>query len=161
MNNCQEFLLDDMMAVTAIPVTDYVLGIQPWQVMKTIPVTQFTPTLTNAIVIGQQPAVTGGVLIPIKRNTGKAKDSEGDSVAGRLHTVSVTCEADDRDPSLWAHLQKLEHTPSHLLLTFRGGQKAFAAATQDTYICEVERDGSKTSVSIKIYNLMGIQLITV
>lgn len=161
MNTCNEFLLDDMMAVTAIPVTDYVLGIQPWQVMKTIPVTQFTPTLTNAIVIGQQPAVTGGVLIPIKRNTGKAKDSEDDSVAGRLHTVSVTCEADDRDPSLWEHLQQLEHTPSHLLLTFRGGQKAFAAATQDTYICEVERDGSKTSVSIKIYNLMGIQLITV
>lgn len=161
MNTCNEFLLDDLMAVTAIPVTDYVLGTQPWQVKKTIPVTQFTPTLTNAIVIGQQPAVTGGVLIPIKRNTGKAKDSEGDSVAGRLHTVSVTCEADDRDPSLWEHLQKLEHTPSHLLLTFRGGQKAFASATQDTYTCEVERDGSKTSVSIKIYNLMGIQLITV
>lgn len=161
MNNCNEFLLDDLMAITAIPVADYVLGTLPWQVVKTIPVTQFTPVLTNAIVIGQQPAVTGGVLIPIKRTTGKAKDSESDSVAGRLHAVSVTCEADDRDPSLWEELQKLECTPSHLLLTFRGGQKAFAAATQDTYICEVERDGSKTNVSFKIQNLMGIQLITV
>lgn len=161
MNNCTEFLLDDLMAITAIPVTDYVLGTHPWQVSKTIPATQFAPPLANAITIGQRPAATGGTLIPIMRTTGKAKDSEGDSTAGRLHTVTASCEADDRAADTWGDLLRLERTPSHLLLTFRGGQKAFAAATQDTYTCEVERDGSKTSVSIKLQNLMGIQLIAV
>jgi hypothetical protein len=36
---------------------------------------------------------------------------------------------------------------------------AFVAATRDSYLCEVERNGAKTSVSFRIYNLMGIQLI--
>jgi hypothetical protein len=77
---------------------------------------QFFPTLTNAIVIGLQTATVGGKLIPIRRHTGKAKDAESDSVAGRLNTVTASCE--------------------------------------------VERSNGKTSVSFKLYNLMGIQLIT-
>lgn len=160
MNNCKEFVLDDLMAITAIPVTDFVLGTQAWQLKPTIVTTIFSPTLTNAIVIGLQPATTGGKLIPIRRHTGKAKDAESDSVAGRLHTVTASCEVDDRDGAKWDDLLKLERTPSHLLLEFRNGQKAFAAATQDTYTCEVERSNGKTSVSFKLYNLMGIQLIT-
>ena len=160
MNNCKEFALDDLMAITAIPVADYALGTKAWQLKPTIVTTSFSPTLTNAIVIGLQPATVGGKLIPIRRHTGKAKDAESDNVAGRLHTVTVSCEVDDRDGATWNDLLKLERTPSHLILLFRGGQKAFAAATQDTYICEVERSGSKTSVSFKLYNLMGIQLIT-
>ena len=159
MNNCKEFALDDLMAITAIPVADYALGTKDWQLKPTIVTTSFSPTLTNAIVIGLQPATVGGKLIPIRRHTGKAKDAESDNVAGRLHTVTVSCEVDDRDGSTWNDLLKLERTPSHLMLLFRGGQKAFAAATQDTYICEVERSG-RTSVSFKLYNLMGIQLIT-
>ena len=99
--------------------------------------------------------------------TGKAKDSEADSVAGRAHTVTVSCEADTRDLTADAngktvldHLLTLERTPSHLLLTFRGGQQGFAAATEDAYTCETERDGAKVSVTFKIHCLMGIQLIT-
>ena len=116
MNNCKEFALDDLMAITAIPVADYALGTKAWQLKPTIVTTSFSPTLTNAIVIGLQPATVGGKLIPIRRHTGKAKDAESDSVAGRLNTVTASCE--------------------------------------------VERSGSKTSVSFKLYNLMGIQLIT-
>ena len=113
--------------------------------------------LSGSITIGLHPATPGGTLIPIMRKSGKAKDDESDSVAGRLHTVTVTCEADDRDSDVWNDLLTLERTPSHLLLTFRDNTRAFVAATQDTYLCTTERDGSKTSVTLRIQNLMGIQ----
>ena len=160
MISCKEFELDDLLAITAIPVGDYVLGTVEWQLKPTVPSGQFDPTLTHAIAVGLQPATAGGALVPIRRMTGKAKDAEGDSVAGRLHTVTVNCKVDDRDGSVWADLLTLERTPSHLVLTFRGGTRAFVAATQDTYTCEVDRDGADTSLSFKVYNLMGIQLIT-
>lgn len=160
MNNCKEFLLDDVMAITAIPVSDFNLGTAAWQLKPTISAPVFSPPLYNAITIGLQPAVTGGTLIPIFRATGKAKDSESDVVAGRQHSVNVSCEVDDRNGAVWNDLLTLERTPSHLLLTFRQGTRAFVSSTADTYICEVERDGARTSVSFKIHNLMGIQLIT-
>ena len=161
MRTCGEYDLDDLLAVTAIPVTDYAIGTHDWQVKPTIPNTAFSPTLTNAIVVGLRPATTGGKLIPITRKSGKAKDSEGDSVAGRKHSVTVSLEADDRDPATWNYLLALERTPSHLLLTFRGGTHGFVAATEYSYVCEVNRDAAKTSVEFRIENLMGIQLITV
>ena len=160
MTNCKEFVLDDLMAVTAIPVSDFSPGFAAWQLTPTIPSAGFSPTLTRAIVIGQKPAVAGGRLIPIVKLTGKAKDDETDSVAGRLHKVAVTCQVDDRDGGVWADLLTLERRQSHLLLTFRDGTtKGFAQATGDTYICTVERDGAKTSVAFHIQNTMGIQLI--
>ncbi len=159
-NSCREFALDDLMAITAIPVSDFVPGTQTWQLAPTIAGAGFSPTLSNAVVIGLRPATVGGTLIPIRRHTGKAKDAESDGVAGRLHTVTVSCEVDDREGDAWGALLRLERTPSHLMLEFRGGQKAFAAATQDTYTCEVGRDGGKTSVSFRLHSLMGIQLIT-
>ena len=159
MTNCKEFVLDDLMAITAIPVTDFNPGFANWQVKKIIPASQFSPTLTRSITIGQQPAATGAVLIPIMRLTGKAKDDESDSVANRLHTVNVTCQVDDRDLSVWEHLLTLERTPSHLLLTFRDKTQGFAQATIDTYLCTAERDGAKVSVTFRIQNHMGIQLI--
>lgn len=166
MASCKEYYLDDLMAITAIPVSDFDLGTYSWQLMPTVDEDFFYPSYSNAIVIGMTPAVTNGALVPIRRASGKAKDAESDSVAGRLHTVTVTCEADDRELSaddngktVQDYLLALERTPSHLLLTFRNGQKGFVAATQDSYMCEVERDGSKTSVSFKVQNLMGIQLL--
>ncbi len=155
--NCKEYLLGDAMAVVAIPLASYDLAL--WQLTPTIASAAFSPTLSNAITIGLQPAVTGGTLIPIRRFTGKAKDEPSDSVAGRSHTVSVSCEVDDREGSVWDSLLALERTPSHLLLTFRSGERAFVSATQDSYVCQVARDGSKTSVSFRIQNWMGIQLI--
>ena len=159
--SCKEFNLDDLLAIIAIPVTDFSLGTRDWQLKPTIPNTVFSPSLTNAIAIGIMPATTGGKLIPIITKSGKAKDSEDDSVAGRKHSVSVSCEADDRESAVWNYLLSLERTPCHLLLTFRGGTRGFASASEDTYMCEVDRSGGKTSVSFKIENLMGVQLITV
>lgn len=169
MTNCKEFVLDDLMAVTAIPVSDFSPGFAAWQLTPTIPSAGFSPTLTRAIVIGQKPAVADGRLIPIVKLTGKAKDDETDSVAGRLHKVTVTCQVDDRDGGVWADgrdvgvwtdLLTLERRQSHLLLTFRDGTtRGFVQATGDTYICTVERDGAKTSVAFHIQNTMGIQLI--
>jgi len=160
MTNCKEFVLDDLMAVTAIPVSDFSPGFAAWQLTPTIPSAGFSPTLTRAIVIGQKPAVASGRLIPIVKLTGKAKDDESDSVAGRLHKVAVTCQVDDRDGEVWADLLTLERRQSHLLLTFRDGTtRGFVQATGDTYICTVERDGAKTSVAFHIQNTMGIQLI--
>ena len=163
MTNCKEFVLDDVMAITAIPLANISAS------SITSPVNQLSPTLpsstivpsmlSSSITIGLQPAVLGGTLIPIMRKSGKAKDDESDSVAGRLHTVTVTCEADDRDSDMWNHLLALERTPSHLLLTFRDNTRAFVSATEDTYLCNVERDGSKTSITLRVQNLMGIQLL--
>ena len=110
--------------------------------------------------IEQADATTGGKLIPITRKSGKAKDSESDSVAGRKHSVTVSCEADDRDSKTWDYLFSLERTPCHLILTFRNGARAFVQASEDTYTCEVSRENAKTNLDFKIENLMGIQLIT-
>lgn len=163
MTNCKEFILDDVMAITAIPLANIPAGsvTSPVnQLTTTLPKSSIVPSmLSGSITIGLQPAVLGGTLIPIMRKSGKAKDDESDSVAGRLHTVTVTCEADDRDPSVWNHLLTLERTPSHLLLTFRDNTRAFVAATEDTYLCTVERDGSKTSINFRVQNIMGIQLL--
>ena len=163
MNNCKEFVLDDAMAITAIPVTDMPAtdaAAPANQLTPVIAKTGFTPVLTNAITIGIRPATQDGILVPIRRFTGKAKDEESDSVAGRIHTVTVTCEVDDREAEVWGHLLTLERTPSHLLLTFRDGiTQAFVAATRDSYTCTTERDGSKTTVTFRIHCLMGIQLL--
>lgn len=159
MNSCKEFVLDDLMAVVAIPVTDFNPGTAAWQLQPVIDSELFDPTLTNAIVIGRQPVPESEVLIPIMRGTGKVKDDESDSVSGRLHTVKVTCNADDRDSEVWNHLLTLERTPCHLLLTYRDGIKAFVQATEDTYLCNAERDGSKTSITLRVQNIMGAQLI--
>ncbi|MBP3212579.1 MAG: hypothetical protein J6M41_08470 [Prevotella sp.] len=166
MPNCKEFFLDDVMAVTAIPVTDFDPGFSDWQLQPVIAVGTFSPTITRAITIGQQPATTGGTLIPIMRLTGKAKDDESDQTAGRLHKVTVSCQIDDRDLSrdqkgltVLDHLLTLERTPNHLLLTFRDLSRAFVQANKDTYLCTVDRDGAKTSVQFRIECLMGIQMI--
>lgn len=162
MNNCKEFVLDDAIAVTAIPIDDMNIATAPWQLNPVIQRTGdgFSPTLTHAITIGLRPAATGGTLVPIHRNTGKANDEEADSVAGRLHTVTVNCQVDEREPEIWTHLLTLERTPSHLLLTFRDGStQAFVAATRDAYTCTTSRDGAKTTVSFRIQCLMGIQTI--
>lgn len=170
MNNCKEFLLDDLMAVTAIPIANISASdaTSPVNILTpTIAKAGFSPLLTGAIVIGLQPATIGGPLVPIRKHTGKTKDDESSSVAGRLHTVTVNCEADDRDISkdtanktVLDYLLALERTPHHLLLTFRDGiTQAFVSATADTYQCNVERDGSKVSVAFRIQNLMGIQLL--
>ena len=173
MNNCQEFVLDDLMAVTAIPVGNISASVAGSPANSLAPsiavdtITGISGIFAGAIVIGRQPATEGGALIPIRKYTGKAKDDEGDGVAGRLHTVSVRCEVDDRDTtpdaggkSLLDYLLSLERTPRHLLLTFRDGTtKGFVSATQDTYQCTVERDGAKTSVAFRVQNLMGIQML--
>lgn len=159
MSNCKEFFLDDVMAITAIPVTDFNPGFSGWQLQPVIAVAAFSPTLTSAITIGQQPATTNGTLIPVMRLTGKAKDDESDQTAGRLHKVTVNCQIDDRDPSVWTNLLTLERTPSHLLLTFRDQSRAFVQAGKDTYLCIVDRDGAKTSVQFRIECLMGIQML--
>lgn len=163
MTNCKEFVLDDVMAITAIPLANISASsiTSPVnQLSPTIPSSAIVPSmLSSSITIGLQPAVLGGTLIPIIRKSGKAKDDESDSVAGRLHTVTVTCEADDRDSDVWNYLLTLERTPSHLLITFRDNTRAFVSATEDTYLCNVERDGSKTSITLRVQNLMGIQLL--
>jgi hypothetical protein len=76
-----------------------------------------------------------------------------------LHKITVKCQIDDREPSVWANLLTLERTPSHLLLTFRDKSRAFVQGSKDTYLCTVDRDGAKTSVQFRIECLMGIQMI--
>ena len=168
MTNCKEFVLDDVMAVTAIPVADYnpadmpdvfASGVAPWLLAPVIPSSQFAPPLGNSITIGLQPAADGGTLIPIIRMSGKAADEENDQTAGRLHKVTVNAQVDERDTAVWEYLLVLERTSSHLLLTFRDQSRAFVQGGKDTYLCTVSRDGAKTSVQFRIECLMGIQTI--
>lgn len=178
MNTCKEFSLDDVLAVTVIPLAN-ITPASPSSVVNTlaatVPSAVFSPTVPDpsdptrqvpntavyggAVTIGLAPVLAGGTLIPVIRTTGKAKDDEGDSTPGRLHTVSVSCEVDDRDSTVWDSLLAIERMPGHLLLAFRGGSRAFVSATADTYLCNVERDGAKTSVAFRIQNLMGVQLL--
>ena len=180
MTNCKEFPLDDLMAITAIPVADIPASdtTSPVNTLTpTISRAAFYPTLAHAVTIGRTPldlTPSGGVqnraacLVPIRRLTGKAKDEESDSVAGRLHTVTATCEADERDGTLWAPVTALsgapcslhlERTPCHLVLQFRDGTLGFATATPDTYLCTIDRDGAKVNIQFRLQNWLGIQMI--
>lgn len=158
--NCKEIQLDDVLAITALPLANISASDVSSVLNKLTPtVPSFTPSYTGAIAVGLQAPAVGVALIPIERNTGKAKDDSSDSVAGRLHTVTVSCEVDDTEASVWNDLLTLERSPRHLLLTFRGGARAFVAATEDTYLCTVERDGAKTTLTFKIQCVMGMQLL--
>ena len=160
--SCKEFALDDVMAITAIPLANIPandIHSPANKLTATISKNDFNPALTNAITIGLQPATPGGILVPIRKLSGKAEDKESDSVAGRLHTVTVTCEIDDRDNSVWENLLTLERTYRHLIVTFRDMTKAFISATQDSYLFTTDRDGGTTSATFRIYNHMGIQPI--
>lgn len=171
MNDCKEFVLDDLMAITAIPVSDISASDTSSPVNSITPTIReeiFNPSLDNAIVIGMQPATAGGVLVPIKRLSGKAKDDESDSVAGRLHTVSVNCEIDERGGEIWEPIAamsntpcslRLERTAHHLVLSFRDGTRGFVSTTEDAYLCTIERDGAKVSVQFRIQNWMGVQML--
>ena len=175
MPTCKEFYRDDLMAITAIPVANYnpaavpvasPSGVTSWQLTPTITIEDFAPSWIGAVTIGSRPDATGVPVIPIIRASGKANDDEKDSVAGRLHTVNVSCQVDDRDLSpdtavltILDRLLRLERTPSHLFLTFRDNSCAFVQASKDTYLCTVDRDGAKTTVQFRIECLMGIQML--
>ena len=109
MINCSEFILDDVMAITAIPLAYYTST----DGFLSPVLSAFSPTFgASTIVVGTQRAMALGVsvgsLIPIIHKTAKAKDSESDSVAGRLHSVTVDCDVDDRDYAVWNVLRTLE-----------------------------------------------------
>ena len=171
MTVCKEYFLDDTVAITAIPVDDIPgTSVSSPALQLTPTVAKFTPTLTRAVTIGIMSAATGVPLIPIVKKTGKAKDDPGDAVAGRSHTVTVTCQVDDRefattqklggkDMNILDLLHYLELTPCHLMLTFRGGLQGFVAATHDSYHFDYSRDGAKTSATFKVHCPMGIQLM--
>lgn len=179
MANCKEYNLDDMVAITAIPVRDIPadgVGSPVNSLTPTIGKADFHPTLEHAITIGRKLldlSVAGGTvnrsayLVPIKRDSGKVKDDSSDSVSGRLHTVTVHCEVDERGGEIWAPTgqnqppccMQLERTAHHLVLTFRDCTMGFVAASEDTYLCTVDRDGAKVSVQFRVQDLMGVQLV--
>ena len=164
MINCREFERDDVVAITAIPIENIPAADVESFVNQLTPVIIQSgdgPSMDGSVTIGLQPAVSGGTVIPIIRDSGKVKDDESDGVSGRLHTTTVSCEVDDRNWQTWNHLLALERMNSHLLLTFRGGTRAFVAATEDTYFCHVQRDDAKTSVTFRIQSIMGLQLVYV
>lgn len=178
MNNCKEFL-SEVMAITAIPIANISASDVSSPVNNLTPAigkAGFHPSLANAVTIGLSLldlTATGGAankssyLVPIMRMSGKVKDDPSDSVSGRLHTVTVTCEVDERGGEIWASTGqnqppcslRLERVPHHLVLSFRDGTMGFASATEDTYLCTIDRDGAKVNVQFRIQNIMGIQMI--
>jgi hypothetical protein len=162
MGSCKEFALDDLMAIAAVPVSKYT----PSGTTMLAPAITDEDTLemldgivdADAIVIGKS-SKNGSALIPIMRGTGKVKDSENLNTAGRLHTVSVECEVDDRESEAWTLLHRLERMAAHLILTSRDGSRFFVQGSDDTYLCTVNRDGEKTGISLKVQCMMGAQMI--
>ena len=163
MGDCREFALDDLTAIVAIPVTNYTPSGDMAAIMlePSVNGSYFSPPVGDGTITIGSVAPSGSALIPIIPGTGRVKDAESLSTAGRLHTVSVECEVDDRDEEVWtdALLQKLERIPRHLLLTSRDGTRFFVQGSEDTYLCTVSRDGEKTGVSLKVQCLMGVQRI--
>ncbi len=158
MGYCEEFILKDLTAITAVPVGDVTMGATEL-LTPTLQASQLTISYAHAIVIGRVAATTNGDLIPIISDSGKAKDDVNDYTAGRRHKVTASCDVDDRDTATWNILRRLERDYFCLVLTFRDGARGFAYADEDTYSCTVERDGKDTSVKIQIENLSGIQRI--
>ena len=167
MVNCKEFALDDLMAIVAVPVGKYTPSsttseldqITRVMLMPTIDAETLDDIVdADAIVIGKT-SQNGSALIPIIRETGKVKDSESLDTAGRLHTVNVECEVDDRDSEVWTLLHRLERMAAHLLLTSRDGSRFFVQGSEETFLCTVNRDGEKTGVSLKVQCMMGVQML--
>ena len=156
------------MAIVAVPVSKYTPGSATSELEQTKRV-MLEPTVSaevldgiidaDAITIGTT-SQNGSALIPIIKQTGKVKDAESLDTAGRLHTVSVECEVDDRDSEAWTLLHRLERKAAHLILTSRDGSRFFVQGSGDTFLCTVNRDGEKTSVSLKVQCMMGVQLLT-
>lgn len=159
MTNCKEFALDDLMAIVAVPVGKYAPS-SATILSPTIDVEELDDIVdADAITIGTMPQ-DGSALIPIVKGTGKVKDSESLDTAGRLHTVSVECEVDDRDSEVWTLLHRLERMAAHLILTSRDGSRFFVQGSENTFLCTVNRDGEKTGVSLKVQCMMGVQMLT-
>jgi hypothetical protein len=150
--------MDEIIAVTAVPLGDVPVGDSAWQVAPVIPDDYFYASYAHAVTLGITPEISHGDFIPVRKK-GAVKDSESDSVAGRLHTVSISCEVDERDDEVPVKLLQLERTPSHLIVTFLDGSTAFCQGTEDTYRCDIDRDGAKTTVSFQVQNIMGLQRI--
>lgn len=162
MNACSEFVLDSVVEITAIPLSAY--NASATMLSPVIIASAFNPTFnSDTVVVGLTKAVSSGnpvgSLIPIVHDTAKVKDSESDNVAGRLHSVSIECQVDDRESDRWQTLLLLERTPRHLILKLRDGSRVFVMATEDTYLCTMQRGDGKTSLSWRIQNLMGLQLV--
>lgn len=148
------------MSITAIPlsgVNSASASVASMLLSPTINSEEFAIDTTGSIVIGLMPVESGGDLIPIWQSSASAKDTETDGVAGRSHKVVVTCVVDDRDSDTWELLLRLQRTPSHLMLGLRDGTNLFVFATEDSYLCEVNREGSSTEMTLTVHNLMGVQ----
>lgn len=158
--SCREFALDDVAAITAIPLTKYT----ETDTLLSPVINTFSPVFdASTIVIGQvRQQVSGsgvGSLIPLISSSASVKDTETLGVAGRAHTSDVECEVDDRDADVWQTIQTIERAAHHLILLCKSGDRFFVRASEDTYTCTTSRDGKKTSLSFKIHSLMGLQKI--
>lgn len=161
MPSCNEFSFDNLSEIIALPLDAYTPGEE--MLLPVIPERFFNPAIgERTIVIGHTTNIEGataGALVYLISGTGEVKDSESLQVAGRLHTVSVGCKVDDRDPDVLTFLQRLEDVPHHLILTSRNGERAFVYATEFTYMCTTERDKGSTSLQFVINNMKGMQAI--
>lgn len=159
MNCLQEYNIHDIQCVSAIPAGSLTLAAAAI-LLPVIQSSQMTITENGIISIGV-PLVSFVFEGTILHNTGEfdCKDSESDAISGRSHTVSVSCSVDVRSSSSRAHLRALEDGPYCLLLHFRGGNMGLIMSDVDSYDCSVEYSKSTPTVSFKIHNLAGVQLV--
>lgn len=155
---CKEYSYSHISAVTAIPAAECVVS--PMAALSpVIEEDQLTiASLASAIVIGR--SADGGAVIPFVRDSIKIGDSEQVAVAGRSHSVELSCEADAREADVMSHVANLERGIYCLLIQLGDGSRAFVAADRDTYQCTSGKStDNNVTISIKIHNLHGIQLV--
>ena len=155
---CTEIPLNELLAIDAVPVADMTVQAQ-YVLADTLPESGVTVVKQNLIRIAAGAA--GAKMIPLNPSErGKLKDDERDALPGRSHTITVDADINDLAATTRAAMRILERHPHSLLLSFRDGREAIVVTNPDSYVCTTTRDGSRTTINIRIQNVVGVQWYT-
>ena len=113
----------------------------------------------NSINFGRE-AIEDGYVIHIIKDSIKVDDKEDDQIAGRCHNVTIKAELDERSEDVWMLVRRLEANPYCFMLLFKSGTQLFVSATEDAYLCTIDRDEDKSQLVFKVQNLAGVQVVT-
>lgn len=147
----------EVLAVDAIPVSSLVI---PASSLLADPISLSAISFDARSVIRiahEEDAANTVVMIAGMR--GSIKDDESDSVAGRIHTVTLTADVNESSASTRSSLRRLESRAHALLLYFRDGRMGLVQCDRDSYLTTVARGETHSSIQMRIQDLLGIQWV--
>lgn len=155
---CTEIPLYDVQSIDAVPVADVWISAAAYLATE-LRNSDFVIDPTRLVRIAAQDAGAG--IVPLLLTTrGGIRDEESDGVAGRVHTVTLTADVNEKAASSRAALRRLELRPHTLLIRFIDGRSALVVATKDSYLVTTSRDGSKAAITLRIHTAEGLRYIT-